>query len=217
MIRKLLVEFIGTFFIIFFGFISIINNFYNQTFGSLFISLSFAISTIVMFVLFHKISKANFNPAISFSFFITGVLSLKEFLFYSLSQILGGFFAMIILALIFSKNISLTLLTTNSNIINNSDLGQILIIIMIEFIASFILMFVYKTDKKKNYIVIGFTIFILNLIFYGIDGMGLNPVRVLIPSLFSLNFTNVIFYLTGIFAGMVSGSLFHHWLFKKKK
>ena len=215
MIKKLLVESIGTFFIIFLGFTAIINNIYNQPFGLFFIALAFGVSSFIMIFLFYGISKANFNPAISFTFFITGVLNLKEFLLYVLSQFIGGFIAMILLALLFSKNINLSILTTNSQIINNSDLGQMLVIIIIEFIASFILMFTYSFNKKKNFIIIGFTIFILHLIFFNIDGMGLNPVRVIIPSIFALNFSNVFYYIVGIFGGTISGGLFYHRLLKK--
>lgn len=217
MFKKLLVEFIGTFFIIFFGFVAIINTSQNQPLGTLFIALAFGITTLLVYYIFYPISRSHNNPAISFSFFIMGRLTLVEFLLYTLSQIVGGFVAMTILALIFSKNISLTILSTNYGVVVNSDLGAILIIMFVEFIASFFLMFVYSITKRKNFFLIGFAIFTLYLLFYNIDGMGLNPVRVLIPALFNLNFTNTIIYILAIFGGSLAGGLFNNWFYKKNK
>ena len=149
MFKKLLVEFIGTFFIIFFGFVAIINTSQNQPLGTLFIALAFGITTLLVYYIFYPISRSHNNPAISFSFFIMGRLTLVEFLLYTLSQIVGGFVAMTILALIFSKNISLTILSTNYGVVVNSDLGAILIIMFVEFIASFFLCLFIVSPKEK--------------------------------------------------------------------
>lgn len=214
MVKKIFAEFIGTFFIIFFGFASIIN-FFNNNLNALYISLAFGVTTLIMFFLFSKISGGYFNPAVSFAFFITGEITLIEMLFYILAELFAGFIAMVILALIFSRNISYALLNVNSQVINNSDLGESLIIIIVEFISSFILMFVYKFKEKRNFIIIGFIVFILNLVFFNIEGMGLNPVRIIVPSIFALKFNNTIFYLAAIFVGCLAGGLSYHTLFGK--
>lgn len=218
MLKKLSAEFTGSFFIIFFGFTSIINNFYNQTIGNFIIALSFGVSTLIAVYLFQKISKALFNPALSFSFFLTGEINLKEFLLYSLSQFLGSLCAMILLAFLFSKNINLTLPVVNGQIAGNSDLGNASIIIIVEFISAFLLTFAYMLKKDKNkFLIIGFVVFLSSLVFFNVDGIGLNPIRVLIPSIFTLKFTNTFFYITGIFLGSISGGLLSHRFFYKIK
>ena len=44
----------------------------------------------VILLLTSKVSGGHINPAISFAMYIKGGLSLKEFLSYSVSQLLGG-------------------------------------------------------------------------------------------------------------------------------
>ena len=68
MIKKGIFEFIGTFFLIFFGCGSIIlNNIRNS--GALLVGLSFGITLMAMIYISSKVSGAHFNPAISFTFF----------------------------------------------------------------------------------------------------------------------------------------------------
>lgn len=83
-IKKYLVEFIGTFFLIFTIGASVMN--------SAKLIPSVAIGTVLMVLVYsgYKISGGHFNPAVSLAALIRGVLSFKDLFFYWIAQLLGA-------------------------------------------------------------------------------------------------------------------------------
>ncbi len=223
MLKKIWAEFIGTFFIIYIGCASIIiNNLNRNSIDQLGIALSFAITIMVMVIIFGKISGAHFNPAVSLSFYIIGKLSLKETIFYILSQCGGGLLAGLVLSILFAKSANLGALSVNTNIIAKFDISPRTFIIITEFISSFILMFAYastldrnKKIKNLSFVLIGGVYFFTILLLQQIQGAGLNPIRIIIPALFTLQWKNIVFYLGGVFIGALSGGISYRFIYSK--
>ena len=221
--KKIWAEFIGTFFIIFIGCGAIIiDSIKRNSIGQLGIALCFAASVMIMIFIFRKTSGSHFNPAVSFTFFITGKLSLKDTIFYILSQFGGGILAGLLLCILFAKSSNLGGLKIEQGIISRFDISPKTFIILSEFIFSFFLMFVYAFSIKKNknlkrfsFILIGGVYFITVLFLGQIQGAGLNPIRIIIPSVFTLQWQNIIFYLIGVFLGSLFGGISYRLIFSK--
>lgn len=223
MIKKAISEFIGTFFLIFFGCASIILNRITNT-GVVFVGLSFGITLIVMINLFGKISGAHFNPIISFTFFIMNQIKFIEFVLYTIFQILGGIISCFFLVLIFGRNFFHTELMVENIITSNTDLTPIGIIVVLEFIFSFIIMFLYtkvtingKIKDKFAPFFIGFIYFVSSIFLINIDRIGLNIIRILIPSLYNFKFDYVLYYLAGNGIGTFLGGISYHFFNKANR
>lgn len=222
MIKKIIAEFIGTFFIIFLGCgIIILNDIKNI--GIVSIGGAFGITLMVMIYLFGKISGANFNPAISFTFFIMGELKIIELIFYIISQLLAGLVASFFLILIFAQNFRSTILFVNQDIASLTDFNPIGIIIIPEIIFSFIIMFLYakvtrngKINSKRSSFFIGGMFFISTIFLISIDRIGLNSIRIFIPSLFNFSWKYIFYYLSANWIGTFLGGISYYFINKIK-
>lgn len=226
MIKKIWAELIGTFFIIFFGISSIIvENVRRNTIEQLGIALSFSITFIIVATLFYRISGAHFNPAITFSSFITGKLKIKEFIVYISSQFAGGLLAGFILLILFVRNANLGGVNIEEGIIaSRFEIGPIAFIILIEFIAAFLLMLTYafcfsrlQSSNLLLPILAGSIYFIFIVIFHKLEGAGLNPVRILIPAIYVGKWKMVLYYLIGSFVGALAGGISGRYLFGERE
>ena len=222
--KKLVSEFVGTFFLFFLGCGTLLVNNQGNKIGYVGVALSFGFALAVLYFLFKRISGAHFNPAISFTYFMLAEISFLEFLLYSLVQFVGGVFAAILLLILFPLNFSGLVLSVNNVITANSDLNAKALIIIVELVFSFILSFVYLSLNIKNgarsinrnsSIFLGFIYFIISLFLLNIDGFGINPVRIVIPAILNWKWFNIPYYLTANFIGALVGGITFHFLYKK--
>lgn len=214
--KLFLAEFIGTFFLMFFGLGAIIIRDYSSNFGSVGAALVFGTTLGVTTYFFGRISGAHFNPAISFASFITAEIGFKDFIIYVISQILAGFGACLSLLIIFSEHFYTASVPSDMSMsmFLENDISFSTLILILEFIFSFFLAFVYfmsiKDNKIRNRIVpifIGGTYFMICMILLNIDGFGMNPLRSVIPALLKRSWTNVAFYVTANFTGALIGGI----------
>lgn len=89
MLKKILVEFIGTFFLVFAVVV-------NASSNSQFAPFAIAATLCVCIYAGGRISGAHYNPAVSFSLFLRGLVSSKELVFYVLIQMLAAIFASLV-------------------------------------------------------------------------------------------------------------------------
>ncbi|HNZ27653.1 MAG TPA: aquaporin [Spirochaetota bacterium] len=214
--KLFLAEFIGTFFLIFFGLSALIIRDYSSNFGSVGAAFVFGTTIGAATYFFGRISGAHFNPALSFASFITAEISFKDFLIYVISQILAGFGACFLLLIIFSERFYTASIPSDMSIsmFLENDISFPTLILILESIFSFFLALVYfmsiKNNKIRNRIVpifIGGTYFTACMILLNINGFGINPLRVVIPALFKWNWTNVAYYVTANFIGALIGGI----------
>lgn len=160
------------------------------------IALTFGLSIVAMAYVIGNISGCHVNPAVSLAMLINKKITLKEFLFYVIAQVVGAFIGAGLLFLILNFSdavvqaggISAIGLGTNG-FGENSSLGiNMWIAILVEVILTFV--FVYTilgvtSDEKKSSvagIVIGLTLSFVHILGISLTGTSVNPARSLAPA-----------------------------------
>lgn len=157
--KNYIIEFIGTFFLV-------------LTIGMTGDPIAIGSMLMVMVYMGGHISGAHYNPAVSISMKIMGLLTTKELSGYIISQILGSMFAALIVCWL---NNSVMFIS-----VGDYDSSQIL---FVEAICTFALLMVIfnvavnpKTEGNSYYgLAIGFTIFAAASLGGGISGGVYNP------------------------------------------
>ena len=182
--KKACAEFIGTFVLVF-----VACGVAAATGGNLVAtSLAFGLVIVAMAYSIGRVSGCHINPAVSLGCLLTKRMTLKEFLVYVLSQVLGGLVGGIALFGIF-KMADVALVGNACNYatgyaLNGLTAGGIISAILAEIILTCI--FVYTilnvTDEKAGHgkiagIVIGLTLTLVHLIGINITGTSVNPAR----------------------------------------
>ena len=93
--NKFMTEIIGTFSLVFFGCGTIV--FMGSEVGLLGVSLAFGLTVVSLAYALGPISGAHLNPAVSLGFCFAGKMKINEFFWYSVSQIVGGILATLLL------------------------------------------------------------------------------------------------------------------------
>ena len=190
--------------------------------GSILVTaLAFGLTIIVMSYLIGNISGCHLNPAVSLSMLLSKRISLKDFIYYIISQILGCFCGSAILALLLG---SFDVLGANSY----GGLGQLADTIWIALLIETILSFIFITvilniTSKKEYnsisgIIIGTTLILLHLMGIPFTGLSVNPARSLAPALLqggeALN--QVWVFIVAPLLGSLLSVLFNKYILEKR-
>lgn len=202
MSTKFLSEFIGTFFLVFFGTGAIIfNEEFNQVITHLGVSLAFGVSVTLMIYSFGSISGAHINPAVSVAFFLSKKINFSELCYYIVAQIAGGISASLILYTLFPENLYLGATLPHLEIFPVWGL---------EFIMSFFLMLVIiqvSTNQKYTHLIgiaVGLIVFLEALVGGPISGASMNPARSLGPAIVSGHTEFLWIYITSPVLGMIT-------------
>ncbi len=202
MIKKLIAECLGTFVLVFFacGVAALTGGNEVAT------SLAFGLVIVAMAYSIGRISGCHINPAVSLALAIDKRITWKEFAFYSIAQILGGFIgAILFFGIAKMANFSLLGDACNNVIkavsydvsINdyefNLTFGNVLSSIILEIILTFIFVYVILnvTDSKNNTsliagLIIGLTLTLVHLVGIPLTGTSVNPARSLATALAQL-------------------------------
>ena len=189
--KKVIAECLGTFVLVF-----VACGVAALTGGSLVATaLAFGLVIVAMAYSIGRISGCHINPAVSLACLLTKRMSLKEFCFYVLAQILGGFLGG--LAIFgFAKMANLTLLGDASNYVVNFanegvTAGTIFSALLVEILLTCIFVYVILnvTDSKnegvgkKAGLIIGLTLTLVHLVGINLTGTSVNPARSLATAL----------------------------------
>ena len=153
------------------------------------ISLAFGLSIVAMAYVIGNISGCHVNPAVSLAMLINKKITVKEFLFYVIAQVVGAFVGAGILYFVLNScqavsqagGISVVGLGANG-FGDGSTLGVNMIAALV---VEVILTFVFTSDEKKSSvagIVIGLTLTFVHLIGINLTGTSVNPARSLAPA-----------------------------------
>lgn len=197
-----LAEFLGTYFLVFFGTGAIIvNGEYDGVISHLGIALAFGAGVMTMIFAFGDLSGAHLNPAVSFAFWLAKKMSFNRMLIYAIFQILGAIVSSLTLLILFPEAI---------NYGETIPLGTVGQSFLMEFILSFFLMlviiFVATGSKEKGIlaaIAVGFAVFVCALVGGPISVASMNPARTIGPALVSGNFNGFWLYMLAPLLGMV--------------
>lgn len=190
--KKYICEFIGTAVLVLFGCGSAAIA--GSTLGTLGIALAFGLSIVAMAYVIGNISGCHINPAVSLAMLINKKISLKEFGFYVLSQILGAIFGIGLLFLIINLsglNIDVTGLGANGfgegvSAVGLNMLGAIIVEIVLTFVFIYTILGVTSDEKYASVagIVIGLTLAFVHIMGIPLTGTSVNPARSLAPAIF---------------------------------
>ena len=160
------------------------------------IALAFGLSVVVMAYAIGNVSGCHLNPAVSLAMLINKKMTLKEFFFYVLAQIVGAFVGAGLLYLILNFSPAVNLaggiadigLGTNG-FGESSSLGiNMWIALLVEVILTFVFIYtilgVTSDDKKSSVagIVIGLTLTLVHILGISLTGTSVNPARSLAPA-----------------------------------
>jgi len=160
-------------------------------------ALAFGGAIVAMAYSVGNISGCHINPAVSLAMLLTKKMSLKDFFFYVLFQVIGGILAGLLLWLIF-MHVDGCGLGTNSvasvlGVENgNPTVGALFRGLVVEIVLTFIFVIcILGVTSKKEFsavsgLVIGGALAFVHLLGIGLTGTSVNPARSIGPALFAL-------------------------------
>ncbi len=189
--KKYVCEFIGTAVLVLFGCGSAAIA--GQTLGTLGIALAFGLSIVAMAYVIGNISGCHINPAVSLAMLINKKMTVKDFIGYVISQVLGAIFGIAILyAIMACSGLDVGVQGLGANGFNSASsvglnmVGAILVEVVLTFVFIYTILGVTSDDKKSSVagIVIGLTLAFVHIMGIPLTGTSVNPARSLAPALF---------------------------------
>ena len=178
MLKKLAVEFFGTYLLV----IAATGVIISQDVPFIGIAASPAVAVMIMILALGHFSDVHLNPAVSLAFLILKKISLKTFTAYVGWQLVGGAFGALTLKAIYTQKVTAEV---KNGVPAMSPQATYLTGFVLELVMTAILVLVIllTTQDKANKnaasapIAIALTIFVLILITGPIEGTGINPAR----------------------------------------
>ncbi|MCO4794068.1 MAG: aquaporin [Bacteriovoracaceae bacterium] len=205
-------EFIGTFFLVFFGCgAMILSQLIPQELNPLAVPICFGGAVSIMIYATGHISGAHFNPAVTIAFWITKRFPTVRVPGYLAAQFLGA-----LTASFFHKFIWATPQNTFGATVLSTSLP---VGFGVEFVLSFALMFVIisvATDSRAvgelAGIAIGSTVAMCAFVGGPLTNASMNPARSLGPAVLSGNPESLWLYFLAPILGCASGALVYEWM-----
>ncbi len=184
-------------------------------------SLAFGLTIVAMAYSIGNVSGCHINPAVSLSMLMTKKISVKEFVFYVIAQIIGAILAAAVLGVLLSSFKSLGANTYGAE-------GQLATNVGIALLVEVILTFIFitailgVTSKKENTavvgIVIGLTLTLVHLLGISFTGTSVNPARSLGPAIFvgGTALKQVWVFIVAPLVGSLLASVFYTTVIKEK-
>ncbi|WP_240422137.1 MIP family channel protein [Paenibacillus periandrae] len=208
--KKLIAEFIGTYFLVFAGPGAMMIDQITKSITHVGVALTFGLVVMALIYTFGHISGAHFNPAVTIGFLVRGDISLRDSLYYIVTQFVAAIAAAYTLFLLFGNvaNLGATLpLSTESQSF------------VLEFILTFVLMMIIlgsavhgKAVKSFAGISIGATVGLMAMFAGPISGASMNPARSLGPALVSGVTNHLWIYFVATILGAVAASMVYKTL-----
>jgi MIP family channel proteins len=215
--RRLFVELVGTFSLIFVGAGTIMAVGPQADAGTLEVALATGLVIAVMVTAVGHISGGHFNPAITFGILLTRRMSVLLGVVYVVAQLAGAALAALLLRWIFPEAIR-TATNLGAPSVHTIDLGPALVV---EALMTFFLVWVVfatTTDARNPYtgiagLAIGLTITFDMMVGYPITGGAINPARAFGPELVSNSWTDAWIWYVGPLAGGAIAALLYDELY----
>lgn len=190
--KKYIAEFIGTAVLVVFGCGTAMLVGCDAASGSgyLLTALAFGLAIVAEAYCIGNISGCHINPAVSLGVLVSGGMSVKDFIGYVISQVLGAFAGSLLLAGIFGLG-GVTDMTGGFGSnglagVNGSIIAGLLVELVLTFV--FVLTILGVTSKKANHgsfggLVIGLTLAFIHIFGIGLTGTSVNPARSIGPAI----------------------------------
>ena len=189
--KKYLCEFIGTAVLVLFGCGSAAIA--GGTLGTLGIALAFGLSIVAMAYVIGNISGCHINPAVSLAMLINKKMTVKDFCFYVIAQILGAIAGIAILyAIIACSGLEVAEVGLGANGYGEASavelnlLGAIIVEVILTCVFIYTILGVTSDENKGSVagIVIGLTLTFVHIMGIPLTGTSVNPARSLAPAIF---------------------------------
>lgn len=181
--KKLIAEFLGTYFLVFAGTGAIVINTLTNSLTHVGIACTFGLVVMALIYTFGHVSGAHFNPAVTIGFFIHGDITKREAASYILIQLLAAITASSTLFGLFGNIASLGATLPRGSLEQS---------FLLEFILTFFLMMVIfgsaihgKAVKSFAGVAIGATVGLEAMFAGPISGASMNPARSIGPAILS--------------------------------
>jgi aquaporin Z len=191
--RKYVVEFIGTFFLV----LAVCSAIYHNPDNN-FAPLAIGFTLIVMIYAGGHLSGAHYNPAVSLGIFIRGKMSLVEMIGYWVVQLMAG-----VVAAVIAKNLFHFEATPS---MPDSTFGAIIAELLGTFALVYVVLNVATSPKTANNhyygLAIGFTVVGMAYALGPVSGGAFNPAVALGLSVFEkIDWSGLWIYVVGAFGG----------------
>ena len=208
--KSLIVEFLGTFTLVFVGASAVaaaINNGTDDGTGLLLAAVAFGLALMTLIYIWGSYSGAHFNPAVSFGFAVAGQMNWALMLAYWIMQILGAI-AAAALVIYFFGNAGASVGT-----LTNTDAWKaILLVAILTFLLVIAYLFIYRNPMLAivSGVVIGSVLALTVLVGGSLTGAaGINPAAVLGTAIFSNNIGSIWIYIVGALLGALVAALIY--------
>jgi aquaporin Z len=195
-------EFIGTFFLVFFGTGAIvIGDAFPGTIPHFAIAAAFGLVVMTTIYALGDLSGAHINPAVTIAFWLARRLPGRDVAPYVASQMLGALAASGILRALYPAHRTLGATLPAASV----GLGAAVALeIILSFALMFVILHVAQGSKEKGImagIAIGGTVALAALVAGPLTGASMNPARSLGPAILSGQLADVWIYIVGPIAG----------------
>ena len=188
--KKYVCECIGTLVLVLFGCGSAAIA--GGTLGTLGIALAFGLSIVAMAYVIGNVSGCHINPAVSLAMLINKKISVKDFAFYVIAQIIGAIAGIAILYAIMKCAGADKIVSLGQNGFGDASavglnmLGAIIVEIILTFVFIYTILGVTSDEKMGSVagIVIGLTLAFVHIMGIPLTGTSVNPARSLAPAIF---------------------------------
>jgi aquaporin Z len=218
---RLAAEALGTFLFFFLGFsgIAVAEEIGIEAIGTLGIAAGFGFGLALAITAFGHVTGGHFNPAVSAGLAVAGKFPKSDVIPYWVAQLVGGFGAVLVMAIVYSSNVTDALDTNPGPGID--DWGALVLEIVATALFVMVILTV-ATDDRAAWkgvmapLLIGLFIFTAAVTVGPASGGSFNPARSLDPVLYNQDWGNVWIYLVGPLAGGVIGGAVWSYVVERK-
>ena len=224
--KKCIAEFIGTFTLVLVGCGTAMLVGCDSVNGCGYILTAFAFGLVIVGMAYTvgNVSGCHINPAVSLAVLISGRMSVTDFIFYVISQVLGAISGAACLKIIFS----LGQVTDKTGGLGSNGLagvgGNAVAGLIVEILLTFIFVLVILgvTDSKAGHgsfggVVIGFSLVMVHILGIGLTGTSVNPARSIGPAIFAGGdaLASLWVFIVGPFVGAALAAVIYKVMAKK--
>ena len=221
-LKKYFAEIIGTAVLVFMGCGAAMVLGVDPSGGHLAVAFAFGLAIVAMAYAIGSVSGCHINPAVSLSMLIDGRLSVKDFICYVISQLIGAILAAAAL-FVLAQHFGMADLTggLGSNGVGGGRIGGALFIEIV-LTGIFVLTILSVTANEKTAhmagLVIGLTLVFVHIVGIPLTGTSVNPARSLGPALFAggAALADLWIFIVGPFIGAALAAVVYRFLVKAK-
>jgi MIP family channel proteins len=203
-------EALGTFLFFFLGFsgVAIVVDIGVEAIEPVGVAAGFGFGLALAITAFGHLSGGHFNPAVSLALAVAGRLPSRDVVPYWIAQLVGGFGAVLVMAIVYSGEVMDSLHTVPAG---NIDDWAALVLEIVATALFVMVILTVATDERAAWngvmapFLIGLFIFTAALTVGPASGGSFNPARSLDPVLYNQAWGDVWIYLVGPLAGGVLG------------